>query len=445
MLDLNFDRCRLPESTAYPTSGSTIQYSFTANDQYRHHVLPNRIAERSHDKTKYSRDRTYGIHLEVERMSPHTSDRYRSLVESNPTGLFLLEGDAVAYHNEAFAALLGTDETNVTGRSPETFIAPPDRARIEATIEAVRDGERTSVRQWPVALTGEDSATVELLARETTVDGEPAVASTVVDLATARAGPDDLLSGFRQLAARSETRNGDVSHSGPTEDRDGTGDGSGDGDGDGTNAGGAGGESDRLGALIAGVAHDIRNPLAIAVGNVDLLEGQLEQPQAAQLARVAEALDRIEEIVKNAMLLAGEGEIDATESVGLERAAREAWESVSAASAALSVTTTRRVWADVPRLKRLFENLFRNAVEHAGPDVAIHVGDLPDGFYVADDGPGIPPEARDRIFEMCYSGAESTGMGLAIVEAIVEGHGWRIDLAEDADGARFEIRGVEGR
>jgi signal transduction histidine kinase len=93
------------------------------------------------------------------------------------------------------------------------------------------------------------------------------------------------------------------------------------------------------------------------------------------------------------------------------------------------------------QLTGLFENLFRNAVEHAGPDVTVRVGPMDAGFYVADDGPGIPEGERESVFDVGEtSQADGTGMGLAIVEQIAGAHGWTVSLAESADGgARFEF------
>ncbi|MFB6078318.1 MAG: sensor histidine kinase, partial [Halarchaeum sp.] len=104
-----------------------------------------------------------------------------------------------------------------------------------------------------------------------------------------------------------------------------------------------------------------------------------------------------------------------------------------------------RVLADPSRLGQLFENLFRNAVEHGGDDVTVTVGDLDDGFYVEDDGPGIPADEREVVFEPGYSNeADGTGLGLAIVEQTAAGHDWTLTVSESsAGGARFEITGVE--
>lgn len=112
-------------------------------------------------------------------------------------------------------------------------------------------------------------------------------------------------------------------------------------------------------------------------------------------------------------------------------------------SVEVAVETKGDVLADPGRLKRLLQNLFRNAAEHGGDRVV--VGDLSDGFYVADNGPGIPENRRDEVFESGHTTSESgTGFGLAIVERIAEAHGWEVTLTAGADGgARFEFTGVE--
>jgi signal transduction histidine kinase len=70
---------------------------------------------------------------------------------------------------------------------------------------------------------------------------------------------------------------------------------------------------------------------------------------------------------------------------------------------------------------------------------------LDDGFYVADDGPGIPPDDHEEVFTTGYTTAvEGTGFGLRIVEQVAEAHGWDVDVTDgSAGGARFEITTVE--
>ncbi|MFQ3320746.1 MAG: signal transduction histidine kinase [Natronomonas sp.] len=132
------------------------------------------------------------------------------------------------------------------------------------------------------------------------------------------------------------------------------------------------------------------------------------------------------------------------ESLDVAAVAGEAWAYVDTGSATLDLEEgIDRLDADRERLLQLFENLFKNAVEHAGPDVTVRVGPLDEGFYVADDGPGIPEEFKQEAFEFGYTskGEESTGLGLAIVEAIADAHGWGLRLVDsETGGARFEFR-----
>jgi signal transduction histidine kinase len=98
-------------------------------------------------------------------------------------------------------------------------------------------------------------------------------------------------------------------------------------------------------------------------------------------------------------------------------------------------------------LQQLFENLFRNALEHGETVETVAVGALGDGpgFYVADDGVGIPESERDEVFESGYTTNEDgTGFGLAIVTDIADAHGWDVTVTEsESGGARFEVRGVD--
>lgn len=125
----------------------------------------------------------------------------------------------------------------------------------------------------------------------------------------------------------------------------------------------------------------------------------------------------------------------------------DAWTTAETRDAELRVTTDLVIDADAGRVQHLLENLFRNAVEHGGADVTVTVGDLDTatGFYVEDDGRGIPPEERDQIFESGYStDDEGTGLGLAIVNRIADAHGWEIAVTErPRGGTRFEISDVE--
>ena len=182
------------------------------------------------------------------------------------------------------------------------------------------------------------------------------------------------------------------------------------------------------------ISHDLRSPLTVARGYADLLA---EEYDDERLDRVQDAHGRMDQLLEDLLELAREGRVvDDPEPVVLETAAREAWSTVDTESAVLSVEATDEVLADPSRLRELLENLFCNAVEHAtgdGTGATVQVGRLESGtgFYVQDDGPGIPEDERDKVFEAGYSTSEDgTGFGLAIVKEIVDAHGWRLDVTE---------------
>ncbi|MFB6311993.1 MAG: PAS domain S-box protein [Salinirussus sp.] len=202
-------------------------------------------------------------------------------------------------------------------------------------------------------------------------------------------------------------------------------------------------ERDRLDEFAGVLSHDIRNPLNVAMGRVTLAK-EADEPDE-HLVHVEHALERIERLIEDALTLAREGaRVGETEQIDLRATAEEAWWNVETGEASLEVTEDRDLAADHSRLLQVFENLFRNAVEHGGQTVTVTVGATTDGFFIADDGPGIPPEERELIFESGYStGEESTGYGLAIVKRIIDAHGWTIDVTEsESGGARFEVTDV---
>jgi signal transduction histidine kinase len=208
-------------------------------------------------------------------------------------------------------------------------------------------------------------------------------------------------------------------------------------------------ERDRLEEFASLVSHDLRSPLNVAAGNLEIVSERLaeESIDVAELGAVERSLDRMDALIEDLLALARQGSgIDGTEPVSLADLAAECWETVGAAGASLAVETTAVVEADRSRLRQALENLFGNAVEHGGDGVAVAVGELPDGdgFYVEDDGPGIDPDRREEVFEAgVTSDPEGTGFGLKIVAEVADAHGWTVDLtASAAGGARFEFRGV---
>lgn len=201
--------------------------------------------------------------------------------------------------------------------------------------------------------------------------------------------------------------------------------------------------NERLEEFASIVSHDLRNPLNVAEGRLELAREDCESPH---LEAVERAHDRMNALIEDLLTLAREGEaITETKAVDLAAVVAECWETVDTAEASLNLETDQTIVADEPRLKQLFENLIRNAVEHGGSAVTITVGGLEDGFYIEDTGPGIPDDNSETVFEAGYStNTEGTGFGLSIVQQIVEAHDWNIRVTSRSEGgARFEITGVE--
>jgi PAS domain S-box-containing protein len=207
-------------------------------------------------------------------------------------------------------------------------------------------------------------------------------------------------------------------------------------------------QNKRLEEFSGVVSHDLRNPLNVAIGRLEHLQLEFESPH---LDAIETALDRMDRIIQDVLWLAREGrDIGATEQIALVDVVDAAWtiacDDAADADIHCASDDVRQtvVEADTERLRQLLENLFRNAVEHGGDDVTVTVGALDDGFYIADDGPGVRPEQRETVFEASYSTSDDgTGFGLHIVEQIVNAHGWSIAVAaSDSGGARFEITGV---
>jgi len=205
-------------------------------------------------------------------------------------------------------------------------------------------------------------------------------------------------------------------------------------------------QNERLDQFASVVAHDLRNPLSVAIGFTDIVQ---ETQDPAHFEKIDNAHDRIERLIEDLLTLArGETTITETGEVDIDGVATEAWGYVDTHEATLAVREeVPLVVGDDGRLIQLFENLFRNAIEHGGNDVTVTVGRLPDGdgFYVEDDGAGIPPDQRDTVLDHGVTSSENgTGFGLSIVADIVAAHGWDVTVTSGTDGgARFEFRSQE--
>lgn len=203
-------------------------------------------------------------------------------------------------------------------------------------------------------------------------------------------------------------------------------------------------QNERLAEFASIVSHDLRNPLNVAQGRLELAQGECDSEHFDHMSR---ALKRMNTLIDDLLTLAREGnQVGELEAVHLGDLTENCWQNVATAEATLITEIDRQIPADRSRFQQLLENLLRNAIEHGGENVTITVGELEDGFYVEDNGSGIREAERDDIFRAGYSTSENgTGFGLSIVKQVSHAHGWDVRVTDGAEGgARFEITGVEG-
>jgi signal transduction histidine kinase len=210
---------------------------------------------------------------------------------------------------------------------------------------------------------------------------------------------------------------------------------------------------ERMRRFIADASHELRTPLTAVGGAADvLLRGAKDDPaQVERLARLVRSrADAMGALVEDLLTLA---RLDAgvemrRESVDLGRLVREHADELSVAAPGRRIGAEAAdgliVRGDPDRLRQVLSNLTANALRHAGPDAAVTIAVGPEGdsavMRVSDDGPGVAPEDRERLFERFYRGDGSgakggSGLGLAIVAEIVAAHGGTVSM-EDTPGGR---------
>ena len=219
-------------------------------------------------------------------------------------------------------------------------------------------------------------------------------------------------------------------------------------------------QSEKLAAmstLVAGVAHELNNPLEVIFAHSELLafDAPAAVPQRAE--KINRAAQRCARLVKNFLALARQHPPERTR-VSVSQVVRETAELMVYPLRVNGITLTRDLapdlpllWADPHQLQQVLLNLLTNA-QHAlrasrSPrTIALTArveGDDRVHIVVADNGPGVPAEIRERIFEPFFTTkpvGEGTGLGLSLCQGLVESHGGTLTL-DDAPGggARFTI------
>lgn len=356
---------------------------------------------------------------EAEQRLLESERRFRLLSELHPVPLtFLrLRDRKVVLANPAFHAMVQSPDRDLA-RIPEVNCLhdEAERGRVFAHLSAT---ETSDNMEWHMRRFDRSDFWAAVSSRRIELDGETVVVSSFVDL-TERKLAEAELERSREALFQSEKLNA-------------------------------------LGSMLAGVSHELNNPLAVVVGQSIILEEDaagtpLEQTTGA----VRRAAERCSRIVQTFLAMARQkrperGEIAATKVLdgALELAA------YGLRTAGIAVIRHYQaglppIWADSDQLHQVVMNLLVNA-QQALQDVqgnrtltvrARHGGSDFVALEVADNGPGIPAEAARRIFEPFYTtkplGA-GTGIGLSFSRGVVEAHGGSLALIPSATGATFRI------
>lgn len=335
-------------------------------------------------------------------------ERFETFLESAPDSILIVDADGtITQVNHQTEELFDYDRADLLGEPLEMLL--PERFRAAHVTYRERYMETPETRPMGAdldlfALRADGSEIpVDIAISPVRVGGRTEVMAAVRDISTRKWREAQL----REREAQLESRN------------------------------------DQLEAFASVLSHDLRNPLMVAKGYLELARTTDDENH---LEKIWSALERMDSLITELLALAREGRtIQDVEPVNLSSVIKEAWVTTSTEPANLVVALgDEEILADRGRLIQVFANLFSNAIEHGGEAITVQVGASGDGFYVADDGPGIPEAEKETIFDIGYSTNENgTGFGLGIVRNIVEAHGWTIEVADsDAGGARFAIANV---
>ena len=213
--------------------------------------------------------------------------------------------------------------------------------------------------------------------------------------------------------------------------------------------------NDELSALVYGISHDLRNPIVSVLGYADALVEEagptLTTEHRHYVERIRAGAIYMDDLIRDLLELSRVGHVDVSaERVELDALVRDVAEELGRAHP--QVTFQVGELADVQmnplRARQLFTNLMTNAVRHSGrDDVTVHVSSYLDEPWqvvtVADDGTGIDPAYRERVFglfERLDQASGGTGIGLAICRKIVEQQGGRLWVTDAEPGAAFSCQ-----
>ena len=206
--------------------------------------------------------------------------------------------------------------------------------------------------------------------------------------------------------------------------------------------------------FVADASHELRTPLTSVLANLELLEMELEGEPREAAASALRSSRRMRRLVADLLLLAraDAGRVAAHVPLDLSEVVAEAAGELEPVAGDHQISVSAPPGAEIDgardELHRLTLNLLENALRHTDPGTAVEAtverrnGEVV--LSVEDDGPGIPPELRDKVFERFFRGAGdrsgSSGLGLSIVRAVAGSHSGTVDARGAAGRARRALR-----
>jgi PAS domain S-box-containing protein len=349
-----------------------------------------------------------------------SEQRFRAFAEAHPVPLFIseLESGRVIFASPPCAQLLRMPlEELYAGTTLRLYPDPAHRAKLVELVR--RDGAADGLEVLLRRADGTDFWAA-LTSRLLTFENEAAMVTAVVDL-TERKRVDAELARQRQILHQNE-------------------------------------KMSALGSLLAGVAHELNNPLSVVVGHASLLEDFATDAAIRERAlKIRTAADRCARIVRTFLAMARSKPRQRT-AVQLNDTINEALEIVAYGLRTADVEIVRALAPDLPpvaadgdQLHQVFANLFVNAQQALQSVPAPRRLTVTSGFdadtvwvEVGDNGPGVPADLAGRIFEPFFTTKPQgvgTGVGLSVCHGIVAAHGGEIRLEpRRQEGATFVVR-----
>ena len=366
--------------------------------------------------------RTDITHLKrMEQALRESEQRFRSITEAHPVPVLIsaLDEDRLLYVSPGMGSLFGAPVTEIIAWPPqELFADPRDRLKLRAMLL-----DRGSVDSYECVMKKADGSTfpVAITAKRIDYVGTDAVVGGIIDLTEIR------------HAEREIARQREVLHQSE--------------------------KLSALGALLAGVAHELNNPLSVVVGRAILLEGQvIDAELQGKVRKIRQAAERGARIVKTFLAIARQ-QPPARQPVVLNALLEAAVELMGYGLRTADIATVLDLDPDLPelaadadQLTQVFTNLIANAQQallEVPPPRRLEIAsrlaraERAVRISVTDNGPGVPEAARSRIFEPFYTSkpvGAGTGIGLSFSYGVVAAHGGQLTLdAPPAGGARFVV------